>query len=55
MSDFDTAVIQSKQLTSKPSNDELLNLYGTHPRTVLLGAFLLPSSYLGHYVCLRMR
>ena len=28
MSAFDTAVIDSKKLTSKPSNDELLELYG---------------------------
>lgn len=29
MSDFDKAVADSKKLTSKPSNDELLSLYGT--------------------------
>jgi hypothetical protein len=29
MSAFETAVIDSKKLTSKPSNDELLNLYGS--------------------------
>jgi len=28
MSAFDTAVADSKKLTSKPSNDELLKLYG---------------------------
>ncbi|KAH7384820.1 putative acyl-CoA-binding protein like protein [Cadophora sp. MPI-SDFR-AT-0126] len=28
MSAFDTAVIDSKKLTSKPSNDDLLQLYG---------------------------
>ncbi|CZR62295.1 probable acyl-coenzyme A-binding protein (diazepam binding inhibitor) [Phialocephala subalpina] len=28
MSDFDTAVIDSKKLTAKPDNDELLALYG---------------------------
>ncbi|KAE8447753.1 hypothetical protein EG329_010147 [Mollisiaceae sp. DMI_Dod_QoI] len=28
MSDFDTAVQDSKKLTSKPDNDELLALYG---------------------------
>lgn len=28
MSDFDKAVADSKKLTSKPSNDELLQLYG---------------------------
>jgi acyl-CoA-binding protein len=26
---FQTAVVDSKKLTSKPSNDELLELYGT--------------------------
>lgn len=26
---FDTAVADSKKLTSKPSNEELLELYGT--------------------------
>jgi hypothetical protein len=30
MSAFDTAVADSKKLTSKPSNDDLLMLYGTH-------------------------
>lgn len=29
MSDFDKAVADSKKLTSKPNNDELLELYGT--------------------------
>lgn len=29
MSDFDKAVADSKKLTAKPSNDELLELYGT--------------------------
>jgi len=29
MSSFETAVADSKKLTSKPSNDELLELYGT--------------------------
>lgn len=28
MSDFETAVADSKKLTSKPSNDDLLELYG---------------------------
>ncbi|CZT00472.1 probable acyl-coenzyme A-binding protein (diazepam binding inhibitor) [Rhynchosporium agropyri] len=28
MSAFDTAVVDSKKLTSKPSNDDLLQLYG---------------------------
>jgi len=28
MSEFDTAVGDSKKLTAKPSNDELLSLYG---------------------------
>lgn len=28
MSDFDKAVVDSKKLTSKPGNDELLQLYG---------------------------
>lgn len=30
MSAFDTAVIDSKKLTSKPSNDELLQLYALY-------------------------
>ncbi|TVY22531.1 Acyl-CoA-binding-like protein [Lachnellula hyalina] len=30
MSAFDTAVADSKKLTSKPSNDELLELYGLY-------------------------
>ncbi|KAH8659163.1 putative acyl-CoA-binding protein like protein [Tricladium varicosporioides] len=30
MSDFDTAVIDSKKLTSKPSNDHLLKLYALY-------------------------
>jgi hypothetical protein len=30
MSAFETAVADSKKLTSKPSNDELLRLYGMH-------------------------
>jgi hypothetical protein len=30
MSAFETAVADSKKLTSKPSNDELLKLYGMH-------------------------
>jgi hypothetical protein len=30
MSAFDTAVADSKKLTSKPSNDDLLMLYGMH-------------------------
>jgi len=30
MSGFDTAVIDSKKLTSKPSNDDLLQLYGLY-------------------------
>lgn len=29
MSDFDKAVADSKKLTSKPSNEDLLELYGT--------------------------
>lgn len=29
MSDFETAVNDSRKLTSKPSNEELLDLYGT--------------------------
>lgn len=28
---FETAVVDSKKLTSKPDNDELLDLYGTLP------------------------
>lgn len=35
MSDFDKAVADSKKLTSKPSNDELLELYGTLPAAPL--------------------
>ncbi|RDW79593.1 acyl-CoA binding protein [Coleophoma cylindrospora] len=30
MSDFETAVIDSKKLTSKPGNDDLLELYGLY-------------------------
>jgi len=30
MSDFETAVADSKKLTSKPSNDHLLQLYGLY-------------------------
>jgi diazepam-binding inhibitor (GABA receptor modulator, acyl-CoA-binding protein) len=30
MPDFDTAVADSKKLTSKPSNDDLLMLYGLY-------------------------
>ena len=30
MSAFETAVIDSKKLTSKPSNDDLLELYGLY-------------------------
>jgi acyl-CoA-binding protein len=30
MSAFETAVVDSKKLTSKPGNDELLELYGTN-------------------------
>ncbi|KAH6673782.1 putative acyl-CoA-binding protein like protein [Halenospora varia] len=30
MSDFDTAVADSKKLTSKPSNDDLLKLYALY-------------------------
>ncbi|EPE33078.1 Acyl-CoA binding protein [Glarea lozoyensis ATCC 20868] len=30
MSAFDTAVVDSKKLTSKPGNDELLELYGLY-------------------------
>lgn len=29
---FQKAVVDSKKLTSKPSNDELLDLYGEAPR-----------------------
>jgi diazepam-binding inhibitor (GABA receptor modulating acyl-CoA-binding protein) len=35
MSAFDTAVADSKKLTSKPSNDDLLELYGTFPLSPL--------------------
>lgn len=31
---FKQAVIDSKKLTAKPSNDELLELYGTFPPRV---------------------
>lgn len=38
MSDFDKAVTDSQKLTAKPSNEQLLELYGTHdePPRVLL-------------------
>jgi diazepam-binding inhibitor (GABA receptor modulating acyl-CoA-binding protein) len=32
---FKTAAADSKKLTSKPNNDELLELYGTPPSTTI--------------------
>ena len=41
MSAFETAVADSKKLTSKPSNDDLLELYGSLPPYFIRGAFLI--------------
>jgi hypothetical protein len=43
MSAFETAVKDSKKLTSKPSNDELLQLYGS---SLLLLSF---SRHIAHH------
>jgi hypothetical protein len=40
MSAFETAVADSKKLTSKPSNDDLLELYGTLLSHTIYGALL---------------
>jgi len=40
MSDFDKAVTDSQKLTAKPSNDQLLELYGTHHASLPPRVFL---------------
>ena len=49
---FQTAIADSKKLTSKPSNDELLDLYGASSRSYSRAAAAAMVAHRDHWRCL---